>query len=321
MRGWLAREAVEDRSGRERRNKWGPTQSCRERQSGRTLTTDASLARLASPRSFSLPPSTPPRSLSHHLAISIQQQPSRETETISLTLSVVRIRVWPLCLPVKGAIPHCVVSAFTASCVHGRVPSFSSLVVHFPPCCSPLVPLFLFLSLFSSFYPLSFPPSLSLFLFSISFFPSRLRSLGVGLHRPVVLLQSSFRFAPLIRFFSPLPVPSREICQIVAIPRERAEKNARSRPLSVVARSSEEVVNSEFATPRTNSAGEKNGEPRGCLMKGRSQQQIHERWRLSISQDQDQETLVLTRGVVVPSVVSSATMLELSRLRHAVVSR
>ena len=145
MRGWLAREAVEDRSGRERRNKWGPTQSCRERQSGRTLTTDASLARLASPRSFSLPPSTPPRSLSHHLAISIQQQPSRETETISLTLSVVRIRVWPLCLPVKGAIPHCVVSAFTASCVHGRVPSFSSLVVHFPPCCSPLVPLFLFL--------------------------------------------------------------------------------------------------------------------------------------------------------------------------------
>ena len=203
MRGWLAREAVEDRSGRERRNKWGPTQSCRERQSGRTLTTDASLARLASPRSFSLPPSTPPRSLSHHLAISIQQQPSRETETISLTLSVVRIRVWPLCLPVKGAIPHCVVSAFTASCVHGRVPSFSSLVVHFPPCCSPLVPLFLFLSLFSSFYPLSFPPSLSLSVFYF-FFPLPItfpRSRSSSSCRPVAILLSfrsthSFLFAP-----------------------------------------------------------------------------------------------------------------------------
>lgn len=60
--------------GRERRNKWGPTQSCRERHSGRTLTTDASLARLASPRSFSLLPlppfnslSSPPPRLSRHL--------------------------------------------------------------------------------------------------------------------------------------------------------------------------------------------------------------------------------------------------------------
>lgn len=58
------------RGGRERRNKWGPTQSCRERHSGRTLTTDASLARLASPRSFSLLP-LPPSALSqahHHLS-------------------------------------------------------------------------------------------------------------------------------------------------------------------------------------------------------------------------------------------------------------
>lgn len=90
-------------SGRERRNKWGPTQSCRERHSGQTLTTDASLARLASPRSFSLPPSP------FAVLTTISSSPSSNSRvarrTISLTLSVARIRVWPLYLPAEGAIP------------------------------------------------------------------------------------------------------------------------------------------------------------------------------------------------------------------------
>lgn len=101
-------------SGRERRNKWGPTQSCRERHSGQTLTTDASLARLASPRSFSLPPS--PFAVLTTISSSPSSNGRVARRTISLTLSVARIRVWPLYLPAEGAIPCSVVSVFAASC-------------------------------------------------------------------------------------------------------------------------------------------------------------------------------------------------------------
>lgn len=92
----------EGRGGGRERNKWGPTQSCRERHSGRTLTTDASLARLASPRSFSLLPlppfsslSSPPPSLSSSPSRS-NTEPSRARRTISLTLSVARDTCVPL---------------------------------------------------------------------------------------------------------------------------------------------------------------------------------------------------------------------------------
>lgn len=90
------------RGGRERRNKWGPTQSCRERHSGRTLTTDASLARLASPRSFSLLPlppfsslSSPPPSLSSSPSRS-NTEPSRARRRPSASpCRSLGIRVYP----------------------------------------------------------------------------------------------------------------------------------------------------------------------------------------------------------------------------------
>lgn len=144
-------------SGRERRNKWGPTQSCRERHSGQTLTTDASLARLASPRSFSLPPSP------FALLTTISSSPSSNSRvarrTISLTLSVARIRVWPLYLPAEGAIPCSVVSVFAASCTRPCIAFVSFFFFNYTFVC-----LSLLLSILSLFLRFVF-----LFLLSITF--------------------------------------------------------------------------------------------------------------------------------------------------------
>ena len=186
---------------------------------------------------------------------------------------------------------------------------FPSWLFHFS-CCFSLVSLslslshtfFLFLSLFSSFYPLSLS-SCFLFLFSPPFVAPLARSLSF-----------------LLALYGP------KICQTVAISERTSGKVCAL-----------ETARGSRATPSqrwwltvnlryhgaTKSARE-NGEPRDCLAKGRSRQQIHERWRLSTSQDQDQEKLVLARGVVIVARSASyATMLEQSRLvvRHAVVSR
>lgn len=86
--------------------------------------------------------------------------------TISLTLSVARIRVWLLYLPAESAIPCSVVSVFAASCTRPCIAFilFSFLIIH--------------LSVFLFF-------SISFLFFSVSYFCSsfQLRFLGIYSHR------------------------------------------------------------------------------------------------------------------------------------------
>lgn len=184
----------EDRRGRERRNKWGPTQSCRERHSGRTLTTDASLARLASPRSFSLPPSP------FALLATISSSPSSNSRvarrTISLTLSsVARISVCGL-FACQRRIPCRRLGL--CRLVHGPLYFFLRL--------SSLCPPFLFFSLS--------PPSVLTFPFS-PFVLSRLSPRTLPplnpdlLPRLAVIPSEAAEMRPPNRFRSPRDSPRR----------------------------------------------------------------------------------------------------------------